>query len=339
MPTISNLTLRLTHTGLYSDGSTNAQGILIDDLNTGGQEQNRKHTVYLPANSVIDLPLTDRVLFSYTQGSLHGYVQSGQVVVTVPISTATESTISWHFETATNLDYVGGFYDFAPSDNDFSPSITHGSANLAIAAHFFVVTGEVTSDAVTITVTGTSITDTGVNTPADSEVILIPAGTAINSYFETAKKWNGVITIETTAGTAITCNSGYAKYWNHNHRDFDIIGLETIWSSQSSDSTSNITLCHHKPTGWTFNAGSTPSPPIPLADRTTDHGADVAHSNGGQGAWKRENITQHIVGSNFEGLLWQVDSGSTGIGTQSFRALDLLVIVQECPLGIGFCSA
>lgn len=334
MPQLLHLTIRLTHTGLYADGRPNTSyGVLIDDINQGEMQQHRKHAVYVPANGAVELPLTDQVLFSYTQGAIHTLIMSGQLTAEVPISTSLESTIGWSFETSTSLDYVGGFYDFASTDNDFSPSVFFGAINASVAAHFMIVTGALTVDEVTITITGDCITDSGVQVGGDSQDIVIPAGTPVNSYFETSKKWNGQVTVETTSGTAVTCNFGWCKYWDHNNRNFDILGLEVLWSSQSNDSTSNVCLIHHKSAGWTFNGGSTPTHPPALADRAADHGLNVAHVDGKQGAWKRDNIFHPVLGGDSEGILWQINSGSTGVGSASFREMDLLLTVFECPLG------
>jgi hypothetical protein len=236
---------------------------------------------------------------------------------------------SWGFQTnAAAAEYAGGFYDFASTDDDFSPSVNFGTANKSVAAHFMIVTGAVTVDEVTIRVTGTSINDDGVRTPSDSQDIIIPSGTPVDSFFETPKKWNGQVTVETISGTPVTCNYGYNKYWDFNNQNYTIMGLEALWSSDSSDSSSDIELLHQKSTGWTFNSGAEPTPPTPIAARSTDHGADNEHQVG-QGAWKRANLTQVINGADSEGILFRVTSGNAGIGTLSFRQLNLEVTV--CP--------
>jgi hypothetical protein len=237
------------------------------------------------------------------------------------------SSKSWGFETANAAaEYAGGFYIFSGTDNDFSPSITLGTANVSYAAHVLIVTGAVPVDNVSITITGTSITDSGVRVGSDSEIISVATNTAANSCFETAKKWLGQVTIETTAGTAITANYGFSKYWDNENRDFDILGLEALWTAEATDSTSNIELIHHKATGWTFNAGADPTPPV-LASRTTDHGADIGHVDGVSGAWKRTNFATRVVGSDSEGVLWRITSANAGVNNQSFRTLNLEIVM------------
>jgi hypothetical protein len=233
---------------------------------------------------------------------------------------------AWSFQTNTTTQYAGGFYEWAGSVNDFDPSVNFGTANSPKSAHIAIVTGAITVDEVTIRVTGTSIDDNGVRTPADTDDIVIPSGTAANSYFE-AKKFIGQVAIETVSGTAISCDYGWAKYFDLNNRDFVLIGFECLWESDSTDSTSDIELLHHKATGWTYGAGGTPTLPTPLATRSGDLNPEDVHEVG-PGAWKRSNINQTITGSDTEGVLWRVTSGNTGVGTLSFRILNFDLTVR-----------
>ena len=330
---IDYLTIRISHTGLLADGRPNLRSVLIKDVNFGEEQQTRKHPAYVPVGGSLELPLSDRVFFSYIQGDIRGFLDDGILSVTVPANLLGSAIPAWSFETTSSgVGYVGGFYEFASTDNDFSPSVFFGTINKAVAAHVFVVTGAVPVDEVTITVTGDSIDDNGVRIAGDTDTIVISAGTAINSYFE-VKKFNGRVTIETTAGTAITCNYGWSKYWDNNNQDFNVLGLEAIWSSEATDSTSDVELLHHLATGWTFNSGSIPTPPTPIAARSTDHGPDVGQVAGEQGAWKRANLTVHVDGTLSEGILWRITSANSGVGNQSFRILNLHVLSQVCPLG------
>jgi hypothetical protein len=241
------------------------------------------------------------------------------------------SAKSWSFETVNaGIDYIGGFYDFFSGDDDFSPAaINFGHADRAVSAHVFVVIGAVPVGLVQITVTGDSIDDLGNPVLADSEVINVPNSSAVGSYFETSKKFNGVVTFQTTLGTAITCNYGWSKYHDSNNTDFTVRGLEALWSSEANDTTSDLALLHHKATGWTFNAGSTPTPPAAIARRTTDLGANNAHANGFPGAWKRTNLNQAIAGSASEGIIVEITSEKAGVGSQSFRLLNFEVSLSS----------
>lgn len=246
----------------------------------------------------------------------------------------TEVTRHWAYQThqAAIPEYVGGFYEFASSDNDFDPAITFGAVNAAYGAHFLVVTGAVPVDEVTIQVTGTKINDNGERTAGAVETIVIPTGTPVNSYFETPMKWNGRLDVETIAGTAITCNYGFCKYHDFNNQDFEVLGLECLWDSDSTDSSSDIELLFHNATGWAFNAGSEPDSPAPLASRSGDYVTEVAHALG-EGAWKRSNLTQRVDGKDSQGILWRVTSGNAGLGTLSFRTLSIELTIRKLPPG------
>lgn len=59
MPTVPFQSyLRLTHTGLRADGGANTSSIIINDLDVGFENQNRKSPVYIPVGGFIDVPLT-----------------------------------------------------------------------------------------------------------------------------------------------------------------------------------------------------------------------------------------------------------------------------------------
>lgn len=223
------------------------------------------------------------------------------------------SAREWAFATpsgAYGTYYVGGDYEVASSDNDFSGSPTFGSANKARAARFFVVLGAVTVDELTIRVTGTSITDGGVRTASDTEDIVIPSTTPVDTYFETAKKWNGTVTISVQAGTAKTCNYGFCKYWNEYGRDFEVRAFECGWLAGAADSGFDLKLRHHKDTGWTFNSAAAPTPPTPLRVLSTDYSTEKNLAAGERGHWRRTGLSHAIAGSDGEGVLWEIVSGA-----------------------------
>lgn len=251
---------------------------------------------------------------------------------TISASTSTwtcgdlSGTRSWSFQTNTTTGYAGGFYDFAGSASDFN-SVSFGTVNAARAAHLLIVTGAVPGSTTTIQVTGTSITDAGVRTPSDTENLVVVASTAIDSYFETTKKWNGQVTINRLSGTAIFCNYGWAKYHDSQNLNFVVLGFECLWDSDSTDSTSDIELRHHTDTGWTYNFGAPPVPPTAIASRSGDYIAENTQQVG-EGAWKRSNLGLAVTGSGVGGILFEVTSGSTGGGALSFRQMSLEVSLR-----------
>jgi hypothetical protein len=241
-------------------------------------------------------------------------------------------SVIWAFQTNSATQYAGGFYEFNSGSNDFSPSINFGTANKAKSAHFSIVTGAITGDALTVRVTGPSITDAGVRVASDSEDIVVPAGTAANSYFESSKKWIGQVTVEAVAGTPIQCNYGWTKYHDADNTDFEVVGFEALWESDSSDAASDIELLHHRATGWTFNGVGEPTTPAPIASRSADTAPDDEHEIGA-GAYKRSPLATQVNGSDSEGVLIRVTSGNLGVGTLSFRSLTLELSIRLFPDG------
>lgn len=243
---------------------------------------------------------------------------------------SSESTKNWSFDTqVAGIDYLGGFYDFAASDNDFSPSVNFGDVNRSSAAHFFIVTGAITVDEVQVTVTGTSITDFGVRTPSNSAVITIPSGTPVNTYFETEEKWNGQITIETTAGTPILANYGLAKYYEANRQNFTILSIDCVWIGEDTGTDSDIALLHHTVTGWTYNAGAPPTPPPAVVRRSVDNGSENGHIGGEQGSWERRDVNTFITGEEeFHGAIIEVTSQNGGVANKSFHSLHVEIRIR-----------
>ena len=221
-------------------------------------------------------------------------------------SSATEKT--WAFKSRdgnTGTSYVGGFYMFGSTDNDFNPSTTLGTANAAYGAHAFLVQaagGGGGTDTV-IRVTGTSITDAGVRTTSDTQDLTVDDAGAAGTYYETSKKWIGLVTIAKISGPDLLCNYGFCKYWDSNNTDFTITGFEATWLGAANDSSPDIELLHHKTTGWTYNAGSTPTPPTAIASMATDYVTEIQIRTDEEGAWKRANLSQAIAGSGSEGTI------------------------------------
>lgn len=203
--------------------------------------------------------------------------------------------------------YFGGFYLFAASDNDFSPSTTLGTVNSSYAAHFFIVVGAVPVDTLTIRVTGTSIDQsTGTRTTSDTEDIILTTASLVDDYHETTKLWLGQVTISVVSGTAVTCNYGYAEYFSADESDFAVIALKSDWLGGANDTGADIILHHHKPTGWTFNAGAAPSPPTASLSMSTDHSTEDNVTNGVNGSWARTNINLTINADSSEGLIFEI---------------------------------
>ena len=217
--------------------------------------------------------------------------------------------------------YVGGFYIAAAGDVNLNQgSLTHslGTANISYAAHVFVVLKEAgTTDGsdLTLTVTGTSITDEGVRTGSDSEVLVsdLTAATA-NKYYETTKKWIGqvVLTMASSGGTtyATDFNTGFAKYEDFGNKDFTLTDFEAVGLCKGSDSGFNIILFHHHSTGWTYSAAAFVAGGTQLLNMNTIHDTEVDINSGEDFAFKRTGLSTAVVGSGLEGLIIKVVVGA-----------------------------
>ena len=223
--------------------------------------------------------------------------------------------------------YVAGWHDWSVLDANLtqvSPTVTHGSADIAHAGHAGLVAGGAgATDAgtVSIVVSGTSIDDDGNRSAADSETIVADiTAMALNQYFETTKKWIGQVTYTLTgAGGAATFNAdfnyGLSKYEDFGNQDFTITLLECVGLAGASDTSFNIRLFHHNSADWTYAAsGFVPGPTAgdtsELANMNTDHSTEQNLANDEFFAYKRTNLNTDVAGSSGEGLILEVTTGA-----------------------------
>ena len=208
--------------------------------------------------------------------------------------------------------YFQGFYVFSGTNNDFDPSITFGTANNPYAAHFFVVIGaELDDPTYVIQVSGTSITDPGVVTAADTVTMVFDGTEPLNSYKETSIKWLGTVAVELLDGTATQMNYGFVKYWDNNNADFTLRGVNATWMSGQTDASAALHIHHHKATGWTYNLAADATPPGPFGDSNSDNN-NLGTINNEQGAWKRSNYSQAITGDDGEGIILKAHVEAAG---------------------------
>lgn len=256
----------------------------------------------LSANQIWILPIAD--------GSDGDVLTTDGAGVLSWLSGASEK--AWTFDSPAGTAgtfYFGGFYLFHTTSFTPAGGTNVGSANSAYAAHALVVLGAASTDMV-VRVTGTSITDTGVRTAADSEDIDTSGGST-DDYYETGKKWIGQVSYTLQSGTGVTIDAGFSKYWDNNNTDFAVVGLEVTWLGGANDSAANIELLHHRLTGWTYSGGGgSPTPPTALAGMNADHVTENDIVNGEPGAWKRTNLSTNVAGSSSEGTIWRITTGS-----------------------------
>lgn len=235
-------------------------------------------------------------------------VRIGKNITSLPLS---ESTRAFTFSSpsgGSGTIYSGGHYRFGATANDFNPSITFGVANVAYGDHIFLVAaagGGGGTDTV-VRINGTTMDDNGTRaTGVNVDLTLDDAGSA-GAYYETIEKWVGQVTIVKLSGPDLLCNYGGAKYWDDNNEDFQITGVDVTWLGGANDANPNLILRHHKATGWTYNAGSTPTPPTPIATMNTDYVTEIQIANGEEGSWKRVNLSTNINGSGEEGTIIEI---------------------------------
>lgn len=245
------------------------------------------------------------------KGELHYATDIEQLYIfngtkNIPIGGATEKT--WAFKSpsgTTGTFYYGGFYHFHSTSFTPAGGTNVGTANSSYAAHALVVLGASSTDMV-VRVTGTSITDAGVRTTTDTEDIDTSAGSA-NDYYETSKKFIGLVSYTLQSGTGVTVDAGFAKYWDNNNTDFMLEGFEATWLGGANDAGADIQIIHHALTGWTYSGGGgTPTHPTAVATMAGDHSTEGDVKNGENGAWKRANLSESVSGSASEGTIIKV---------------------------------
>lgn len=210
---------------------------------------------------------------------------------------------------ASGIHYYAGFYQ-APAASvtlTIGGTVTqvYGTANTAIGAHAFCVASGAGGTDLVLTVSGTSITEEGVRTPGDSEIIVPDTDQATtNQYFETSKFWLGQITYTLTgAAGSFTFNYGFAKYDDFSNRDFTITDFQVIGQGAASETALDIQLLHHKATGWTYSAGAFIPGTGFVVSLANDYSTDDNLVNNVGFAYKRTNLSTFVSGSGSEGLL------------------------------------
>ena len=218
---------------------------------------------------------------------------------------------------ANGENFLAGYYFYPAADVTLSNANltqTFGAANVPYAAHAFCVLGGAgTTDGsdMIITVSGTSITDAGVRTGTDSQVLVADctAG-ATDQYYETSKKWIGQITytVTSTAGGTFTVdfNYGFCKYEDFGNRSFTLTDFEAVGLCNVDDNSFNIEIMHHKATGWTYSAAAFVAGAEVFANMNTIHGTEQDPDDSEYFAFKRASMTEAINGADSEGVIIRI---------------------------------
>lgn len=223
--------------------------------------------------------------------------------------------------------YTAGYYNAPAADANLSQAsatVVLGSANISYAAHAFLVAGAAGSasggtGAVEIEVSGTSITDAGVRTAGDTEVIVADITTlTTDQYLETTKKWLGQVTytLQNASGATQTTfsvdfNYGFAKYEDFGNRDFTVTGFECVGLADANDTGFNIRLLLHDENGWTYSAAAFAPGGTTILNMNSVHSTEQNLGNGIPFAFKRTGLSQAVTGSGLEGVIVEIVTGAS----------------------------
>ncbi|MHC4214107.1 MAG: hypothetical protein ACYSWP_12110 [Planctomycetota bacterium] len=222
--------------------------------------------------------------------------------------------------------YLAGYYNAPAADanlSEGSPTVVLGTANISYAAHAFLVAGGAGSaaggaGAVEIEVSGTSITDAGVRTGADTEIVVADiTALALNQFVETSKKWIGQVTytLQNASGSTQTTfsvdfNYGFNKYEDFGNRDFTVTGFECVGLGGGADSGFNIRLLFQNSAGWTYSAAAFAPDTTEITNMNTVHGAESDIANGVPFAFKVGPLSQAVNGADSQGVVIEIVTGA-----------------------------
>jgi len=235
---------------------------------------------------------------------------------------------------ASGTYYKGGFYDFSSADanlDEGSLTVNYGSANVAYSAHPAIVAsgaGSVDTGVVGLRVTGTTIDDEGVRTASDTNVISADITTITADTYYEAAKFNGTVTFElyVVSGSPTTYsldfNYGYAKYEDYGNVDFSVTDFEVVGLAGGNDTSFDVTLLHHKTTGWTYAATGFEPGNSAICQWSTDMAPEDNLIDGLNFAYKRDNLDTFVEGSGSEGVIVKIEATANN----SVQVMDVHII-------------
>ena len=231
--------------------------------------------------------------------------------------------------------YVGGFYEAPVTDvtlTDASLTQTHGTASVAYGAHAFIVAGgagTVDTGQVGLRVIGDSVTDEGVLTLGDTEILVADITTlSTDDYVESPKKWIGTCTFELyevsgSPGTySIDFYYGYCKYEDFGNKDFTVNKVEVVGLAGGADTSFDIHFLKHDSTGWTYSAAAFDPGNGIIVDWSTDMSPHDNLANNENFAWKRSTLAEYIDGSSDEGIIVKIITGANN----SVQSMDVHIV-------------
>lgn len=254
-----------------------------------------------------------------TLAELNALISDANIEVTVFKSASLQTQTSGTY-------YTHGYYAAPSADANLtqaSATQTYGTGNQPYGAHAFVVaaaagTASGGTGAVEIEVSGTSITDAGVRTAADTEIVVADITTmTTNGYYETTKKWLGTITytLKNASGSTQTTfaadfNYGFAKYEDYGNKDFTVTDIEVVGKAGANDTGFNIELLHHNDQNWTYHATAFAPGGTVIVSMNTDYSTEQDLTNGQNFAYKRAGLSTAVTGSGLEGVIVRFSTGA-----------------------------
>lgn len=224
-----------------------------------------------------------------------------------------------------DIHYVAGFYNAPSADanlDEGGPTVVLGTGNISYAAHAFIVASGAGAaaggaGAVEIEVSGTSITDAGVRTDPDTEIVVADiTALSANQFAETSKKWLGQVTftLQNASGStqttfSVDVNYGFNKYEDFGNRDFTLTDFEAVGEGGANDSGFNIRLLKQDTDNWTYSAAAFVPGGTVILNMNTIHGTEQNIGNGVPFAFKRAGLSTVINGADSEGLLVEITTG------------------------------
>ena len=254
-------------------------------------------TIPFPPNAVV--PIGFVIKQNATTGKI--FVNVGHIEQ--PVNTSVTAGWSAFSGSTAQTNWVKGFYTFESSITPAGGQ-TMGTANVAYAAHVYFVLGATSTDMI-IRINGTRIDDFGVRTTNYNSDIDTSGG-VLDDYFETPEKFIGQVTITLLSGTGILVVYGWAAYWDNRNTRFVVSSVEWTGLGGANDAGPNISLYHHKPTGWTYNAAGAILPP-PIVDMQSTYITEFQLATGQYFKYKIIGISDIVLGEGSEGIVFGID--------------------------------
>ena len=120
---------------------------------------------------------------------------------------------------------------------------------------------------------------------------------------------------------SLTFNYGFSKYEDFRDIDGTVTAFEAVWEAGATDSSFNVSLKFHNKFGWVYAlAGFVPGNGN-ICDRLTDQSLANVLNAGEEGAYKKTNLNQFVNGTEKEGIIVEINTGST----KTIRSMDIHV--------------